>query len=256
MNKEYGRHVNALIKGLEILDCFAEHAELTIRQISEITKMNKSRIMRFCGTLQAKGYLLYEPEERKFSLGPWVLNLGETYKRNCKLVSLARPILRELAKCTSETAVLSVVENFQRLCLAREVGRHRLQYSVMEGEFMPLHAGASSKVLLAFSSEDFRGQFFEKANFNKLTSATITDLKEFCRELETVRRNGYAMSMGERDRDVGSLAVPVYSRGNKLIGAIAIAGPITRFNFKSGAKYLETLTAAAQKFSNQLGHTP
>jgi len=254
MAKESERHVDSIIRAMEILDCFIEHPELTNRQISEITKMNKSRIMRFCGTLQAKGYLLYEPEGRKFRLGPRALSLGEAYERSNSLISIARPILRELAQSTGETASISVVENLQRVYLLREEGSRSVRYSITEGNRVPLYAGASSKVLLAFGPEKLRGQLLKKGKLKKLTPTTITDPKKFQRELKTIRQKGYAVSAGERDPEIGSLSAPIYDHTKKFCAAIALAGPIARFFSESQSEYLEALMTAAQELSRQLGY--
>jgi len=252
--KESQRHVDAILKALEILDCFEAHSAMNLKQISEMTHLNKSRIMRLCGTLEAKGYLAHDLENNLYRLGSKVLFLGKAYEQRNTLISLSRPVLQELAQATGESASIYVVDGLKRLCLAREEGTYSIRYSITEGQHMALYAGAGSKVLLAFGTEELRGQALKKDPIEKLTPNTIVDTEQFQKELETIRGQGYAFSAGERDPDVGALSAPVYDHEKNVCAALGIAGPINRFLSEYQSKYLQTLLDAAYRLSRELGY--
>jgi len=252
--RESRRYVDAVLKALDILDCFQVRPSLQLKQISEMTKLNKSRILRLCGTMESAGYLVHERETGLYSLGPKLLSLGKVYERNNTLISLARPILRDLARITGESASLFAVDGKKRLCLAREEGTHSVRYSVSEGQHMPLYAGSGGKVLLAFGPVEFRRQFLRKGVLKRLTPNTIVDLKKFQKELELINRQGYGFSAGERDSDAASLAVPIYNDEKKVCAALSIAGPINRFRPEHKTKHVKMLLAAAERLSWRLGY--
>jgi DNA-binding IclR family transcriptional regulator len=174
--KESRRYVDAVLKALDILDCFQVRPSLQLKQISEMTKLNKSRILRLCGTVESMGYLVHDRETGLYSLGPKLLSLGKIYERNNTMISLARPVLRDLTRITGESASLFVVDGNKRLCLAREEGTHSVRYSVSEGQRMELYAGSGGKVLLAFGPAELRRQFLRKGMLKRLTPHTIVDL--------------------------------------------------------------------------------
>ena len=119
-SKESSRHVEAVLKALAILDCFEIQQNLKVKQIHEMTKLNQSRILRLCGTLESMGYLIHDCDTGLYSLGPRVLSLGKIYELNNTLISLARPVLKKLARITGESASIYVVDGIKRLCLVRE----------------------------------------------------------------------------------------------------------------------------------------
>ena len=252
--KESERYIESVIRALEIVDCFENHSDLSLKQIHEITGMNKSRIIRLCGTLNKSGYLKYDSETQKYSLGFRLLVLGKIYERTNSLISVSRPILKELVKITTESASLFVSDGIYRVCVAREEGRRSLRFSVTEGQRFEIYAGASGKVLLAFGPQELRRWVLGKNILKELTPRTITEPEHLLRELDTIRMQGYAVSAGERDPDVGALSAPVYNHEKKICAALSIAGPISRFLPENHSEYLQALLKASQQLSKQLGY--
>lgn len=250
--KESRRYVDAVLKTLVILDCFKGQPMLQLNQISEMTMLNKSRILRLCGTLEFMGYLIHDCETGLYSLGPKLFFLGKVYERNNTLISLARPILGDLARTTGESASLFIVDGNKRLCVAREEGLYSIRYSVSEGQQMELYAGASGKVLLAFGPEELRREILKK-RLRQLTPNTIVDHKQLQMEFEAIQKLGYAFSVGERDPDVAALSAPVYDHEKTVCAALGIAGPVNRFLPEHNARHLKVLLDAAQRLSRMLG---
>ena len=170
------------------------------------------------------------------------------------MISIARPLLRELTTLTGESAKLLVIEGKKRLCLAREEGPYPLRYAVREGETFDLHAGASGKVLLAFSSEAFCSEIL-KQSLQRMTSTTIVDRELLEKELETVRQRGYASSIGEVVPEVAGISAPVFNHTGAILAALTVAGPIQRFAGERFQDMCRHVVSSAKKLSQLLGHT-
>jgi IclR family KDG regulon transcriptional repressor len=252
--KESERHVEALLKALEILDCFETHQSLSLKNISEITGLNKSRIIRLCGTLESKRYLNFDANSSLYSLSSRLLSLGKAYERRNTLISLSRPILMELAERTGESVSLHVIDGLERLCLVREEGTFNVRYNISEGQHLPLYAGAGSKVLLCYAPEEIKQRVLKKHLLRRFTPTTITDPNLFEKEFEKIRRNGYAFSRGERDPDAGALAAPIFNQEKIVCAAMVITGPINRFSPENHSKYLSPLLSCAKKLSLAIGY--
>ncbi|UCG07147.1 MAG: IclR family transcriptional regulator [Desulfobacterales bacterium] len=251
--KESKRQVEAVAKALDILECFTgSEPELSLKQLSEKTGLYKSRILRLCGTLVAQNFLIRTPAS-SYKLGPKLMALGKVYENTNPLVSVARPVLRELALLTGESTKLFVVDGTKRLCLVREKGTYPLRYAVSEGETYELHAGAGGKVLLAYASEEFRHQIL-KNNLKKITPATIVERDRLEKEFESIRKQGYAFSRGELVPEVAGMAAPVFDHENSICGAMAVAGAEQRFTAVRQKDMLKNLLASAQKLSCLLGN--
>lgn len=251
--KESEKQIESVDKALTILECFTESSpEFSLKEISEKTGLYKSRILRLCGTLSARGFLIRR--NGCYRLGPKLLMLGKVYERANTLISLTRPILRELADLTGESAKLFVLEGTKRLCLVREEGSYPLRYAVNEGETFELHAGASGKVLLAFSSREFRNRVLNK-KLAAMTPSTIVERDRLEEEFVNIRKRGYASSIGEVLPEVAGISAPVFDHSNSIFAAMTIAGPIQRFAGERFEQMCQQLIASARQLSHLLGCT-
>jgi DNA-binding IclR family transcriptional regulator len=251
--KEMRRHVAVVLKALDILDCFQSRPVLTLKEIIEITGMTRSRAMRLTGTLVSRGYLVHEIKRKRFRLGSRVMTLGKVFEASNTLVSISRPILRDLVRMTGELASLYVIDGLERVALAREKSSHEISYTVTEGQRMELYAGAAGKVLLAFAPAEIPQKVLSKAFLKKLTPMTICDPEKLTRELAAIRRKGYGVSKGERASDVWSVAAPVFDREETVCCAIGITGPIYRIPEDVQPNYIEIVAAKASELSRILG---
>ena len=252
--RESAKLIESVDKALIILECFSDSTpELSLKQLSEKTGLYKSRILRLCGTLIAHGFLI-RLEGSLYRLGPKLMMLGKVYKRSNSLMSMARPILRELASITGESAKLYVIQGTKRICLVREKGTYPLSYHVEEGESFELYAGAGGKVLLAYSLKKFRDQVLGEKVLQRLTPSTIVERSRLEDEFAAIREQGYATSNGELFIEVAGMAAPVFDHKNNVCAAIVIAGPIQRFTEDRRREMLDKLLASNRRLSQLLGH--
>lgn len=251
--KESERLVDVVLKATSILDCFlCGQPELSLNEISRMTGMYKSRILRLCGSLVTKGYLT--PVARsKFKLGPKLMMLGKIYEKSSTLISVARPVLRDLASLTGESVKLFAVEGKERICLARELGQSRLQYVICEGELLPLYAGAGGKVLLAYASEDFRREIADMA-MERGTSKPIVSGERLEEELAAIRRQGYAITKNELSSAVCGMAAPVFDHSGEVCASLTVAGAVQLFTEERTRGMLGHTIASARKLSLLLGY--
>jgi DNA-binding IclR family transcriptional regulator len=252
-NKESERQVDTVARALELLACFSDaEPELTLKQLSEKTGLYKSRILRLCGTLSAGGFLIRLPRAA-YKLGPMLMILGKVYERSNPLANVVRPILKTLSEKTGESTKLFVIEGHKRLCLAREKGPSPLRYAISEGQTLELYAGAGGKVLLAFAAEDFRNRILRR-KLAAITANTIVTREQLEEEFASIRKLGYAVSMGELVPDVAGLAAPVFDHDGKACGALTISGPTQRFSPARRKEMLVHLLAATREVALLLGH--
>ncbi len=253
--KESTRYVNAVLGALEVLDSFQVEPLLPLKRLCELTGMNRSKVIRLCGTLKKKGYLAYEAETRHYRLGLRILSLSKICESSNNLISLARPILRFVVEQTGESVSLFVVDGLNRLCVAGEEGTFSIRYNIPEGQPIPLYAGAGGKVLLAFGPEELRRKVLTRSRMKRLTSATITEPKKLEKEFEAIIRQGYASSIGEREPDVAALAAPIYNHKGTVCASLTLAGPIQRFSGNLYLNHVQVLVNSAKRLSQILGYS-
>jgi len=251
--KEATRHVDAVFKALEILDCLVEEAPLSIAQIIQKTGLTRSRIMRLMGTLESKGYIIENHRKKVFNLGIRAAILGKAFERSNDLEKIVRPALKDLVDTTQESATYYVTDGVERIALLREEGQHAIRFSIHEGQHTPLHAGAAGKILLAFGPSDLFDQTISRNSLKRITPRTITDPGQLKKELDLIRARGYALSKGENVVDAYGLAAPVFNHEKQVLGAIGIAGPLNRLDEGRIDIRIKCVVRAAAQLSRRFG---
>src|SRR5205823_3915975 len=109
------------------------------------------------------------------------------------------------------------------------------------------HATAAGKVMLAFTGRVPAGPLVA------YTERTITDPGALERELERVRRSGWAEAYEEREPELNAIAAPVWGSAGELAAIVALQGPIPRFGRAPARKALPLLLERADAISRELG---
>lgn len=240
---------------LDVLLCFLDaDGELGVSEISQRLNIHRGRIHRFLTAARKKGFVSQNPRTRKYSLGFRVLELSHALSRQFDIVSQVQPFLVELRTATQETAGIAVRVADHRIHLTQAESEHEIRQTFPIGKPLPLRAGAAGKLLMAFQPEEEIDRLLS-VPLERLTETTIVDPDRLRQELDRVRRQGYATSLGERMPGSISIAVPVWSsRGDVM--ALTVSGPAFRFTAKKAAEAANLLQTVALRLTRQLGGEP
>jgi DNA-binding IclR family transcriptional regulator len=245
--------VDSLATALRLLDYFTiQEPELSLRQLSEKSGLYKSRIHRLCGTLVVMGFLVRTPWP-SYRLGPKLMTLGKIYENTNTILSISRPVMKELANATGESVALFSLEGETSFCLAREFGSSRLVFSINEGDYMQLHASAAGRILLAHGSDELREKILKVKSLERFTPLTTVDPKKIKAELPAIIKRGYAVNMGERELEVAAVAAPIFNHEQKVNSALAVVGPSQRFSNEHLPGIVKNLLNATRRISESLG---
>ena len=253
--KESDRHVEALLKGLEVLDCVEQHQPLSLSQLTSLLDINKSRAIRLCGTLEHLGYLLRDAN-KQYSLGHRVLSLGHAYERKSPIVYVIRPHLEELARKSGLAASFYVLSGRSVVCLARVGGNRYLSPESLDSNTRELHFGASGKIFLAFGNPTLREAYFssEDDRYPQLTPRTITSPQTLWEKLNQVKKDGYCISLEERVIGSGGIGAPVFTKLGELAGVVTLAGNVADFAPEKQENLIQMILAGAKEISKNLAY--
>jgi DNA-binding IclR family transcriptional regulator len=244
--------VEAVERALTVLDAFhSDKPAMTLAEIASATGFYKSTILRLAGSLERLGYLIRD-ESGIFRLGPALARLGSIYRAGFNLGEAIRPELRRLVTATGETASFYVREGQSRVCLLRYNSPHSARHHLDEGMALPMTAGASAHVLRAFSDANTAKDKTANDKTAKDKAARDLSAKDLSAKDLAVQERGHYISLGERDPQVASVAVPVFDLSGHFRGALAISGLIGRFQEKARQVALAELTASASRLRTRL----
>ena len=250
-----GQTIAAIERAADVLELFAvaDEPTLGVTEIANALGFSKAVVYRILSSFRAKGFIEVDEVTRRYSLGPKVLGLGVAYLSRIDVRAVARPELERLSAATNETATLSVRDGWQRTYIDQVTPDRDVKMVVQLGRSAPLHAGASSKALLAFLPEAEIDAFFTSHPLDALTANTVTSERKLRRELAGIRERGYAISSGERLTGAAAVAAPVFGHEGGPIAVVSVSGPIERFRTQAAAAAPLLLEATA-RLSTQMGH--
>lgn len=245
--------VSAIERAADVLGLFADSGPtLGVTEIAQALALSKTVVYRVLTSLRSKGFIDFDDSTRRYSLGPKVLLLGLTYLDRIDALGLAREAMRRLSDQTSETATVSVRSEWSRVYIDQITPARDIRMVVPLGRPFPLHAGGSSKVLLAFLSDEEQDAYL-RTPLSRLTSLTVIDPAKLRDELVRIRKRGYAVSMGERQVGAGAVAAPILGHDSRPVAAMSICGPVERFR-ETADEAAVLLLGATRRISERLGH--
>lgn len=241
-------------KVLDVLLLFdASRPQMTAMEITTLIGAPRSTAYRYIRTLRDKG-LLEKTTSGGFSLGPRVLQMARALQKQLDIDQAALPIMEELGRQTGETVLLSRRFGRHAVCVECVDSPQILRASFERGQLQPLHAGASSKLLLAYSNEDEWDRLLTQPPDARTDGATI-ELDLLKSELHMIRSQGYCVSNGEIDPGARGVAVPVHDYRGRLLAALSTVGPAFRMNDEVVAEHLALLQTSAADIQKQYFHT-
>ncbi|HEX5946742.1 MAG TPA: helix-turn-helix domain-containing protein [Acidimicrobiales bacterium] len=86
-------------RSVAVLELLAEHPEerFTLSEVARRCSLNKATAHALLSALTERGVLLRHPEEKRYSLGPRLVAIGDAARRGYTAVDFVRPLLVELA---------------------------------------------------------------------------------------------------------------------------------------------------------------
>jgi len=238
--------LKTLAKGLEILLAFSgDCPTLSSEKIAEQIGVPRSTVYRYLQTLLAYSFLEHDHRPGHFRLGSSLLELADSVKYGSTLTERALPLMRWIRDETGESVFLCVAHGNHAVCIERVESVQSVKFSFERGRRMPLHAGASAKVLLAFMDKQRREGVLKWMESSTEKSKAGTDVNQLRAELSKIRQRGYAFSQEEVDPGAWALAVPVLKRDGRLLASLSVGGPVSRL--PKNLDELATLLASCAK---------
>ncbi|GAF43690.1 IclR family transcriptional regulator [Rhodococcus wratislaviensis] len=238
------RGVQTALRAISILEVFStSRPALTLSEISEEVGLAVPTTHRLLKALVSRNLVVLDPESKRYSLGHGVMSLAQIIMQRDDLLSIAYPSLERLRNETSETVSLQNLVGDQRVAVSELASPHPIRMASGVGTPYTLVRGAAGKAILAFMSPKDIARLVPSS-----TSPT-----ELLTELQSIRDEGYATSIGEVVAGASSLAAPIINSSRQVCAAINITGPADRFTQERVAHTAPLLLEVSANITRQLG---
>jgi IclR family transcriptional regulator, acetate operon repressor len=228
----------AIDRGADLLVRVLESEEpVALTELASAAGLPKSTASRLVSALERRGLIEQDGERGRLRPGPAILRVAERSMLERNLIELARPSLDALAEACGETINLAVPAHQGVEHVAQVDSRHFLGAGQWLGRSVGYEHSANGKVFAAFG----------RAPADAPGVATS-------RELQAVRRNGFATSIDELEVGLAAVAAPVRGARGEVIAALSISGPTLRMTPDRIEELNPILTSEARTLSRRLGH--
>lgn len=250
-NERTAEGVQAVALTLQVLEALAASGGTTrITELANALGTTKTRIFRHLRTLVALGYVVQEASDESYRVGVRLATLGRAIAETIDLLSVSRPVMKALRDELGNTVILSVLEDGRLLAAEQIDGRSMMAIGIVIGSELGLHSSAQGKVALAFGPAGLLDTVV-RGRLRSMTSQTVTDPDRLRREVEQVRKQGWATAPGETMTGLNSLAAPVFT-SNGGIATLAILGSVDDIKKKPTRKQISAVVNAAREISSKL----
>ncbi|MGJ5197694.1 IclR family transcriptional regulator [Bradyrhizobium sp. HKCCYLRH1030] len=221
--------VQSVGRALQILEILAEDDEgYRLSDLAVRAGLSTSTVHRLLTTLEKRRFVQFDRMESKWHVGAQSFAVGATFTRRRNFVALAIPYLRRLRDQSRETANLAVVDDESLMVLLRLDSREIMRSLTKVGGRLAMVASGMGKAVLATYSDDDVNGIIHRQGMPRLTEKSIIRASDLFRELETIRRQGYAVDDEEARLGLRCIAAVVHDSCREPVAAISISGLASR----------------------------
>ena len=224
------RAVPAVTRGVAILRLLGrERTPMGVKAIAEQLGLVPSTALHILRALVVEELVKVDPVTKRYSLGAGMLALARTALQSNDFPNFVQGHLDDLSRRHGVTAIGLELPNLQHMivvALSRAQTPVRLHVDV--GSRFPALISATGRCVAAFT--DHPRAEIEK-RFRALRWHKAPTWEEWCREVETVRRQGFSIDRNDYIAGVTVVAVPVPNpRGpiSRSLASVGISGQLDR----------------------------
>ena len=218
--------VKSATRTLDIIEyVVAAGRPLVAQEISNALGIPVSSLSYLLSTLVERSYL--QREGRRYTPGPGLERLQA--RSGFSLAERVAPLVRTLRVQLNETTSFWVRDGWEIEPIATESSEQALRYAVVTGTRLPMYVLASGKALLATLSEEELDRYFAEVKLEKFMPSTITSEASLRKQLEEIRKTGFAYTDEEYSLGIIGIGRVVYLEGD-VAGALSVAIPKVRYN--------------------------
>ncbi len=242
-----------------VLRLFSEEPEtLGVKEISERLGLPASSVHRILEPLVRLGLVERAPF-RRYRIGTELFRIAARIESRFELITLAKPLLAEIAAETSETCLLGLVTpSRSRILLSFKIDSNHpsgFNYDLLTN-ITPVWGSLGRSILAWLSPADVRRTLAE-AEPSPIGGAPVPDWATLQADLTIIRERGVAVSHGQRAApNAVGISAPFFDSSGQVRGGMAIVAPADRMPPERIGACEGMVKLQARHLSRLLGHHP
>jgi len=235
---------------LQILEEVASRQPIGTSELARHLDLSKTTVHRALMSLSEAGWIEPSGEARK----SWQLSMhalvvaGRAVESGFPLRSVALPVMEGLRRTTEETIHLVTRYRDSVALIERLDGIKPVRVFHPFGGRAPLHATSSGKAILANLPRAALDSYL-RDRLSDGKAGSSANVHTLVKELQLVRRQGFAINLGQNVPDAHSVGAAIMGERGQPIAAITISAPSERMPEKLCVARGKLISDAARRIS-------
>ena len=170
---------------IDIIEARSNHPRgIALAALSLEVDLHKSTIHRFLATLLSKGYVVKDGETTRYRLTMRMFEIGSRVLGGANILSIARPILENLAGETDEAVHMVVRDGNEIVYIYKEESSNSMiRMSSKVGLRSPMYCTGLGKAIMAMLPENETQNIWNQTEIIQHTEKTITNYQRMQLEM-------------------------------------------------------------------------
>lgn len=226
------QYINSIMRAVHILELYSQLnvQTLGIAEISKELGIQKTTVFNIVKTLTHLGWMIQDAPNGKYRLGPRILRVSTMVTRSISVEDLILREMHRLRDLYNEDIVLTAMIDHIPICVEKVQSANMLRIQSKVGRVSSLVKGSTGKALFAWQPEAFIEQTLEQSFPD--TPEGLQARARLRRELETIRNQGFCITISEQDEGVASVSAPIRGSDGVARYSLAVVGAEKRIREK------------------------
>lgn len=247
-------NITSVQRCLRLLTLFAKAPSgLAASEVAKLSGLPVSTVHRFLVNLETAGFLDCSGTG-KYHLGIACFSIGHAALSQLDIRRLSLPYLQALNQHTRETIHLTVRQGLTAVYVEKLDSLEHLRTFSRIGGSVPLYCTAVGKVMLAYLPEEELEKILPLIETKKLTPNTVGSAQELQRQLQRVRKNGYAFDLEEHEPHIRCIAAPIWDHTGSVNASLSLTAPTVRMGVPRLRQLAPMIQEAGLRISKDLGY--
>ncbi|MBP1844031.1 DNA-binding IclR family transcriptional regulator [Rhizobium petrolearium] len=257
------RRIQSIEVGFQVIRAMeAANGPLPLRDIAAAAGMPPSKAHLYLVSFVKEGVAFQDPVTGHYGLGRFAIQLGLSAIRQLDVVELAREELATLQRATGFATYLSLWGDRGPGIVSKVDGQRQGSLAVRLGYVLPLLTSATGQVFLTYLDESETAAVRQdeiaaaKRDHSEETASLaprVTTVKDIQKIVETVRRQGYAMTVNSINSSFAAIAAPVFDYSSRIVATMTVLGSDKQLSGPRKKQTLDALLTATHRLSERLG---
>ena len=243
--------IQVIERMMTLLDQLARHPEaVALKTLAQATGLHPSTAHRILNAMVSES-MVERVEQGSYRLGIRLLELGNLVKARISVREHALPFMRELHAAIGEAVNLSVRHDDEIVCVEHtSAGRALMRVVNNVGARAPLHSTAVGKLFLLEDGPEGLRAYAQRTGLPQYTRNTLTTMAALEKDMDRIRRQGFAIDAEEAELGVRCIGAPVRDDTGALVSGLSVSAPAERMK----QSWAVPVKATADRISRAIGY--